>query len=138
MILQNKSILSKCAEFTFFVEESILRIRLLDNAEIDIEESKKMQEISISISENQKFVAMIDARAKVSVSKESREWGSTPEAQKNMYAQAIVVNSLANKLVGNFIIQFHKPLAKTRLFSDEETAIDWLKEQVVLMKRDLH
>jgi hypothetical protein len=130
MILQNKSIPTRCADLTYLTQEGILRIRLLENSDIDLEESKKMQEVSLNITNNKQFVALIDARAKVTLSKESREWGSTPEAQKNMLAQAIVVNSLANKLVGNFIIQFHKPVAKTRLFSDEEIAMRWLKEQL--------
>jgi len=46
-----------------------------------------------------------------------------------MQAKAIIVNSMANRIVGNFIIKFHKPIAKTRLFSDEETALAWLREQ---------
>jgi hypothetical protein len=127
MVIQ-KSISSKCATFTID-EKQILHIRLLENVEIDIQESKSMQELSWYITDNQQFVALIDARAKVTVTREAREWGSTPEAQKNMKAQAILVNSLANRLIGNFIIQFHKPIAKTRLFSDEDSALIWLEEQ---------
>jgi hypothetical protein len=130
MVLQNRSISSRCANFLLDVD-GILRIRLFEDAEIDLDDSKDMQRISIEITENKRFVALIDARAKVVVSKEAREWGSTAEAQKNMAAQAILINSLANKLVGNFIIQFHKPIAKTRLFSDEMSALTWLNEQQV-------
>ncbi len=122
------SLSTKCATFSL-IEEGILRIRLLENSEIDLTESKAMQKISLEITKNKKFVALIDARVKVVVSKESREWGSSPEGQKNMVAQAIIVDSLANKLIGNFIIQFHKPIAKTKLFSDEISAMEWLKEQ---------
>jgi len=111
------------------VEDGILFIRLLENSEIDIDESKLMQKKSLDITEGKKIVAMIDARAQIVVSKESREWGSTAEAQKNMQAKAIIVNSMANRIVGNFIIKFHKPIAKTRLFSDEETALAWFREQ---------
>lgn len=119
---------SKCASFQL-VEDGVLHIVLLEDSEIDIDESKLMQNKSLSLTDGKKFVALIDARAKVTVSKESREWGSTAEAQINMIAQAIIVNSLANRIVGNFIIKFHKPIAKTRLFSDEESALDWLREQ---------
>ncbi len=106
-----------------------MRVGLLEGAQIDIEDSKLMQQISLSVTGGKRFVVLIDARAEVTVSKESREWGSTEEGQKNLVAQAIVVNSLANRLVGNFIIKFHKPIAKTRLFSDEQTALLWLREQ---------
>jgi len=119
---------TRCATFTL-IEEGILQVCLLENAEIDIDESKLMQQVSLSITGDKKFVALIDARAEVILSKESREWGSTAEGQKNLVAQAIVVNSLANRLVGNFIIKFHKPIAKTRLFSDKRSALLWLREQ---------
>ena len=128
MIQLIDSISTKCATFSL-IEEGILRIQLLENAEVDLTESKEMQKISLQITNGKKFVALVDARTQVVVSKELREWGSSPEGQKNMLAQAIVVDSLANRLIGNFIIQFHKPIAKTRLFSDETTAIDWLKQQ---------
>ena len=119
---------SKCATFKL-IEEGVLHIVLLDDSDIDIDESKLMQQKSLTLTEGKKFVTLIDARAKINVSKESREWGSTPEAQVNMVAQAILVNSLANRIVGNFIIKFHKPIAKTALFTDEKSALAWLREQ---------
>lgn len=122
------SIKTKCASFRE-IEPGIICITLFDNSEIDLQESKEMQQISWTISKGKPFVALIDARVNVEVSKESREWGSTAEAQKNMIAQAVLLNSIANKLIGNFIIKFHKPIAKTRLFSDENLALEWLREQ---------
>ena len=128
MHLTTNAVHTKCAIFSI-IEEGVLRIDMLEGAEIDLIESKILHKISLEITDYKKFVALIDARATVVVSKEAREWGSSPEAQENMLAQAILVNSLANRLIGNFIIQFHKPIAKTKLFSDELTALTWLKEQ---------
>jgi hypothetical protein len=128
MTLLRESVSTKCAKFSI-IEDGILFIQLLENSEIDLTESKAMHQVSIEITQHRKFVALIDARSHVVVTKESREWGSSPEAQKNMIAQAVLVDSLAAKLIGNFIIQFHKPIAKTKLFSDEVTALAWLREQ---------
>lgn len=110
-------------------EEGIVFVRIKNKSEIELEESKRMQSKTLELTNGKKFVALVDGRAEVVVSKESREWGSTKEAHTNLVAQAIVVNSLANRMVGNFIIKFHKPHAKTRLFSDEESALVWLREQ---------
>ena len=123
-----KTVSTKSAKFSL-LEEGILHIKLLPDTEIDLEESKTMQRASLDIMNGKDFVVLIDARASIVVTKESREWGSTAEAQVHMLAQAIVVNSLANKIVGNFIIKFHKPIAKTALFSDEKYALQWLREQ---------
>ena len=124
-----KTATSRWANFSL-IGEHLLVIRLKDNMEVELADSREMQKISLELTEGRKFVSLVDARVKIVVSKEAREWGSTPEAQKNMLAQAILVNTLANKLVGNFIIQFHKPPARTRMFSDEESSLSWLNEQL--------
>jgi hypothetical protein len=124
---------TKCAKFSL-IEDGVLHIEILADTEIDLTESKAMQQKSLEITKGKKFVALIDARATTLVTKESREWGSTAEAQVNMLAQAIIINSLASRLIGNFIIKFHKPIAKTRLFPEEESALFWLREQKKILK----
>ncbi len=122
------SVSTRCATLSL-IEGGLLLVKILKNSEIDIEESKLMHKVSVEITKGEKIFALIDARTQVIVSREAREWGSSPESLKDTVAQAILVNSLANKLIGNFIIQFHKPIATTKLFSDEAAAIEWLKEQ---------
>jgi hypothetical protein len=131
----NDEVRTKSATFSI-IEEGFLRIKILEGSEIDLAESKISHKVSLEITGFKKFVTLIDARATVVVSKEAREWGSSPEAQENMFAQAILVNSIANRLIGNFIIQFYKPIAKTKLFSDELTALTWLKEQKKILLKE--
>lgn len=128
-----KTILLKTAELKY-EGNGILIIKLLEDAEIDLAASKEMQRASLEITEGKKFVALIDARNRVIVTKEAREWGSTPEAQVNLLAQAILTNSLANRIIGNFIIRFHKPVAKTKLFTEEKEAMKWLRQEFSLFK----
>lgn len=40
---------------------------------------------------------------------------------------AIVNDSLSIKLLGNFYIRMNKPIVPTKVFSDVDTAIKWLK-----------
>jgi hypothetical protein len=67
---------------------------------------------------------LLDANVAGDISHEARD-----EFAKSKYrlAVAIVTNSLANKLLGNFFIKFHKPLSSSRIFSDEPSAIEWLR-----------
>ena len=43
-------------------------------------------------------------------------------------AQAIVVNSMQNKLLINFYIKHHKPKNPTKLFDNIEDALDWINK----------
>lgn len=59
--------------------------------------------------------------------KDAREYGATEAGNKYTIAAAIVVKSLAQKLLGNAYIKINKPIAPNTLFTDEMKAIDWLK-----------
>lgn len=43
-------------------------------------------------------------------------------------ADAFIIKSLPQKIIGNFFLKFHKPKIPTKLFSDYTKAIKWLKE----------
>jgi len=125
-----RSILLKTAEIKYSRSERILFVRLLEGAEIELEDSKEMFRATMELTGGDKFVALVDGRATVQLSKEAREWGSSPEAHKNLIAQAIWTTSLANVLIGKFIIRVQKPVAKTELFYTEKTALAWLRKQL--------
>ncbi len=44
-------------------------------------------------------------------------------------AEAIVVKSIAHKIIANFILKIQKPAHKMQVFNDEQSALDWLFNQ---------
>src|ERR1041385_4460157 len=123
-------ITTKTAEFSL-IEEHLFLCRMLEDADVDVPAVDENFEATMKIAGGQRFAILVDGRATVQISKEAMERASRPEHHRLLIAQAIVVNSLANRLIGNFIIKFHKPGAPTRLFSSYELAILWLKERIV-------
>lgn len=61
-----------------------------------------------------------------SVDSESRSFMATPEAMRCSIADAIVVKSMAQRIIGNFYIKFDKPDKPVRLFNNIEEAEKWL------------
>lgn len=47
---------------------------------------------------------------------------------------AILTNSPISKMVGNLFLKFNKPEFPTKLFTDREKALAWIKEQQALDK----
>ena len=45
-------------------------------------------------------------------------------------AKALLANSVADKLIGQFYIKVDKPVVKTKLFTDKAKAIIWLKNEI--------
>ena len=112
------------------IEDNIIVIKLKEGAEIELSHVKLMKDKTNElVGKNNEYYILIDGVNNAQTSKEAREWGSTEEAQSGLRAQAFLVKSVASKLVGNFIVQFYKPPAKTKLFDNKDAALDWLREQ---------
>lgn len=57
-----------------------------------------------------------------------REWGRSDERTVSIGADALVVRTLAHKLLVNFYMKNNKPEHPTKVFSDEQSAVEWLLE----------
>jgi hypothetical protein len=49
-------------------------------------------------------------------------------ANKHGKADAFVIHSLPQKILGNFFLKFKQPSIPTKFFSSEKSAIEWLKQ----------
>ena len=130
-----ETIQTKTAEFSY-IEKDIIQVRLFENARIEIKDVEESFTATMNIAEHKKYAVLVDATPYVYVTPEARIHGARKEFQLNLVAQAIFVTSLANRIVGNFIIRFNKPYAPTKLFSDKESALEWLREQLKRNKAD--
>ena len=76
----------------------------------------------------------------IDISSDARKYGSNPEIQQNLIAQAVLVNSLATRIAGNFYIRFNKPPKPTRIFTNPEDAKSWLlykKKEFEAMQKEM-
>ena len=70
---------------------------------------------------------LADIRNLGKVSDEAREWLATDEANELIPAMAILTNNPIQKLLANFYLMLSKPSMPTRLFTDKDKALRWLK-----------
>lgn len=119
--------LNKTVEL-YIDEERILRVTVLEGAEIDIEEAKENFESARKLSEGKRMLKLVDAKAYFTMTKRARDFAASKETNEFNIARAIVTNSLANRLLINFFITFHKPQTPVKMFSSEEEALKWLRK----------
>lgn len=123
-----KTIQTKVATISYDPKSRIVRMKILDGAEIEVENAAENREAVFQLTSGEKHLLVVDARSvNVYVSKEARAYSAAFEAGGPCIAKAFVVNSTANRLIGNFYINFNKPKVATKLFSGEEKAVEWLK-----------
>ncbi len=114
------------------ISNSILRIEFLKGADIDLADAELVNEQFIEMSEGLNYYILLDAKNQFTTTPESRAFVASKSSGRMAFA--IVTNSIANKLVANFFIQFNKPNTPTKVFTNETIALEWLKEQKKLVE----
>ena len=61
---------------------------------------------------------------------EMREWSADSDGNKNTYTDAIVIESLSQKIIADFYIKFNKPTLPTKIFYSLEKAANWTLKQI--------
>lgn len=72
------------------------------------------------------YLNLYEFEVNVDIDPEVREWASAPNGNKNTIADALVINSLAHKILANFYMKMNKPVKPTKIFTSQKKAVDWL------------
>src|ERR1700748_3037493 len=126
-----KSIEAKTAIYSM-LEPDILFVEMKEDAVVDVAEVKENYEAAMKMTNGNRYASLVDARAFATITIEAREYSARPEIYTNVIAQAIVITSLANRLLANFLIQFYKKnkSVEMKMFNDCDTALTWLKGKI--------
>jgi hypothetical protein len=114
--------------------ENVL-IELLDDIVImtwktdltNLEFVKKMVDLRLEITPEKDYLFVINSKKVKNFSKEVRDFLAGKKAAERVIAAAIVIDSMVTATLANFFLRVSKPEVITRLFSNEEDAISWLK-----------
>ncbi|MBI3520930.1 MAG: hypothetical protein HY062_16445 [Bacteroidetes bacterium] len=111
-----------------FWDNDIIYIKLNDNIHIEFEDSQKQHLYLKSKYDGiNKHIVLVEPGYDTSISKEAREFASRPESNDMTLATAVVVRSLAHRIIINFIINFtRQQTMKMKMFDNKQKAIDWL------------
>ena len=115
------------ARLEYYSETNILFFRVKQDLEVDVEEIKEMLRYAEEVMGPKRHLAVIDFGVSVLSTSEARSlYAQSPYIQKYRIADAFIVKSLPLRIVANFFINVTRPKVRTRLFTDETLAIEWL------------
>jgi hypothetical protein len=111
-----------------FWDNGIIFIKLKNNIQIELEDAnKQFLYLKGKYDGVHKHIILVEPGLDTSISKEAREFSTNPQSNEMTAATAVIVKSLAHKLLINFIIKFtHKQTMKMKMFDDKQKAINWL------------
>lgn len=108
-------------------KDGIIHITVAGNHEIDVSDVKVIVDAIEKIGKGKKYPLLIVTGEYTLPTPEARAYIATPESDPFASAEAYVVKSLSQKLVGNVFLSFNKPARPTKIFNSEEKALEWLK-----------
>jgi len=97
---------------------------------MEAKDAWEMKKINQDLSEGKEYVVLVSSGHLASVSKAAREVIASKEFVGNTLAKALLVESLGHRITGNFYLSVNKPFLKTRIFTDREEALKWLRLQL--------
>jgi hypothetical protein len=111
-------------------ENEILYAKFLNNVAIDLGAAKKIFHYRMDFTGGRSFPILVDSTGIKSTTKEARDFLSSDEARAGVKATAILISGYLSSAIANFFLNVtvKKPLVPTRIFSDRQKAINWLKQ----------
>lgn len=109
--------------------KGLLKIVLSDFDEITVDDVKEQRKVAAQLTGEKPHVVLAIAGRGTSATKEAREYSSSHIPEGRM-AEAILIKSLPVRLMGKFFINFHKPTIPTKLFENENEALEWLNHRL--------
>ncbi len=109
------------------LDDGIVRVEVKDDAELEIDDLNEFYAIYRKILSTEKAPFIVIFGAFSSASKEVRDKFASQERADIKSAEALILNSLAHRMIGNFYMSILKPAHPTRIFATEEQGLAWLR-----------
>ncbi|MFL5762472.1 MAG: hypothetical protein ACJ77K_00940 [Bacteroidia bacterium] len=109
-------------------DDGIFRVEMkIINRELEEKDVRELTESIGIIGKRAKYPVLVVVNEYNAISKEASEYAASEIAARYTVANAVVVKSAAIRIATNFFIRIFKPVRPTKMFSEEEKAILWLR-----------
>ena len=109
------------------IDQSTIAINIESDIEFELEDAKRVVQSIQALANEKKLYHLLIFGDRTVPSREARQYFISREGCINKQAEAIVANSLAQKMVFDFMINVERPLVRTKLFTSEIEALAWLQ-----------
>ncbi|MGV3630330.1 MAG: hypothetical protein ACO1O6_03950 [Bacteroidota bacterium] len=129
MISVGHKISCDISEVTLLTED-ILLIEIKEEEDFKMHDFRQLYDAAKTIGNGKKFYNLVIVGLHTLPSHKAREASTSKEGSIFKMADAFVIHSISQKIVGNFYMNFHKPYVPTKFFTDRSKAEKWLEELI--------
>jgi hypothetical protein len=108
-------------------EDGIARIIHEPNCDVTLADAQETMAAYEKVNQGKRLPLFIDTMTMRSLSREARHYYASEEAAAVASAAAIIIGSPVSRVLGNFYLGLSNPHLPSRLFTDEDEALAWLR-----------
>ena len=109
-------------------DDNILYTECFPNTTMELEDGIESTRVSLELVNNTPIPLLCDLNNVTKMTIECRNHFAGKEHATSFSKAALLVPSPISKIIGNFFMGLNKPIKPTKLFTDREKALTWLKE----------
>lgn len=109
------------------LEDGILHFYYKEIETMDLDMAITCVKDRLQFTDNKAYPCLVDVIMLKNSTKEARDYLAV-QGNEGISANAILVNSMAFKMMANFYIMVNKPQNPTRMFTDKTSALEWLEQ----------
>ncbi|MDQ4139831.1 MAG: hypothetical protein M3142_04835 [Bacteroidota bacterium] len=122
---ENDSRIKDTKYVTMIIQNGIFHAYYKELAVLDLNFAKEAVKERLEFFENTAYPCLFDVTKVKETTKEARDYMAN-EGNELVLASAMVVTNPMLKMMANFYIMVNKPKNPTRLFTDKDSALQWL------------
>jgi hypothetical protein len=107
--------------------DGIIHTHFYGEMEIDVDHVREINTVCGEMTQGKRVPMLIDGDQLTIPSEEARNYVAEKDSNPYSLAEAFIVKSLPQKLIANFFMRFNKPGRPTRMFTNVDEALNWLK-----------
>lgn len=111
----------------FEFEDDVLIATYKKGRRITLEVARDIVRERLAFTEGRAVKVLLIDRGVSSFDKAARDYLASPEGSNLITAAAILCESSATAVIGNFFVKVNKPPIPVRLFTNRERAMGWLR-----------
>lgn len=112
---------------TYRLPEGIIRTEAKPGVDIILPYAIENSLVVNELCRGRKHPLLIDLKHLQSITPDARAYFSARDRETDICAFAFLIHSNFQRMVGNIFIQFNRPPIPTKLFTDENQALAWLR-----------
>jgi hypothetical protein len=120
-----QQVITRTTEITL-ADDGILRTRIFEDANITLKDVEEYYAFTRRMTGGAKILAIVDGRSHFTITDDARVFAAK-ESENVRVATALITRSAAIRVLYNIYMQLNKPKSPARMFSDEESAVKWLR-----------